>query len=110
MMRKTQSLQVSLDWEDEADLVRLARAAHAIAGPLAALTAASPIEEGHVTGFASRRLGIWEETDPTRTGFSPVSSYEDYVRWALGVPLVFERVGTRHFTAPPWTFGELLAR
>src|SRR5207248_70875 len=29
MMRKTQSLQVSLDWEDEADLVRLARAAHA---------------------------------------------------------------------------------
>jgi glutamate--cysteine ligase len=110
MMKKTQSLQVSLDWEDERDAELLTAAAHAATPVLAALTASSPFEDGRATRELSRRLLAWEATDPARTGFAPASSYRSYVDSALDVPLVFRRERGHYHPAPSWTFRELLRR
>jgi len=94
MMHATASVQASLDYSDEADLVEKMRAALAVTPVVAALFANSSLALGRPSGFVSRRLHIWEHTDPERTGLLPFVfdadfGYARYAEWALDVPMFF---------------------
>lgn len=94
MMKQTATVQVNLDYESEADAMQKMRVATGIGPILNALFANSPISDGKPNGYLSYRGHIWTDTDNTRAGilpfvFSPRAGFEDYVEWALGVPMYF---------------------
>ncbi len=93
MMRATASLQVNLDYVDEADAMEQMRVGLGIAPLTTALAANSPFRESSAHRFASFRAHIWHFTDPDRCGipdlFSPDCSFADYVDFALEIPLLF---------------------
>lgn len=90
MMRLTASLQVCVDLD--ASLLRW-RALN-VAGPaLSAAFAASPLLAGRPTGMCSTRSAVWQELDPTRTGFDGgqlgcdwTAAYEQFALGAAVMP------------------------
>ena len=94
MMKQSASLQVNLDYSDEADCMAKLRIALALSPLFYALFANSPLMDAHPTGFLSTRGEIWSRTDPDRTGllpqiFRPDAGYATYVEYALDVPMYF---------------------
>ena len=94
MMYRTCTVQVNLDFSNEADLVKKFRVSLALQPLATALFASSPFTEGRLNGFKSARSEVWRETDPNRTGmlpfvFEPGMGYERYVDYALDVPMYF---------------------
>ncbi len=94
MMKQTASIQVSLDFTDEADAVQKLRLAMSLAPIFSAMFANSPISGGKPNGFLSRRSHIWSQTAPERTGiiwdvFNPDYTLDNYVEFALKVPMLF---------------------
>jgi len=93
---------VNLDFESEADAMQKMRVATGIGPILNALFANSPISDGKPNGYLSYRGHIWTDTDNSRSGilpfvFNPRSGFEDYVLWALDVPMYFvKRRGHYH--------------
>ncbi len=102
MMTRTCTVQVNLDFSDEADMVRKFRTSLALQPIATALFADSPFTEGKPNGYLSYRSHIWTDTDPDRTGmldfvFEDGFSYERYVDYMLDVPMYFSyRDGTYH--------------
>jgi len=114
MMQRTATIQVSLDFQDEGDMVRKFRLSLALQPIVTALFANSPFSEGKPNGYLSYRSHIWEDTDPARCGmlpfvFEPGMGFERYVQYALDIPMYFvDRAGKlidttgqsfRHFLA-----------
>ncbi len=94
MMYRTATIQVNLDFSDEADMVKKLRVSLALQPIATALFASSPFTEGRPNGFKSLRSEVWRDTDPTRTGMLPFvfedgMGYERYVDYALDVPMYF---------------------
>jgi len=94
MMHATASVQASFDYADEADMVSKMRAALGVTPIVAALYANSSLCCGKASGFISRRMNIWRNTDPDRCGglpfvFEPDFGYARYAEWALDVPMFF---------------------
>ncbi|HEX7074454.1 MAG TPA: glutamate--cysteine ligase [Hyphomicrobiaceae bacterium] len=94
MMYRTCTIQVNLDFGDEADMVKKFRVSLALQPIATALFAASPFKEGKPNGFKSLRSEVWRDTDPNRTGmlpfvFEPGMGFERYTDYALGVPMYF---------------------
>ena len=94
MMTRTCTVQVNLDFSDEADMVRKFRVALALQPVATALFADSPFTEGKPNGFQSWRSHIWTDTDPDRTGmldfvFEDGFGFERYVDYLLDVPMYF---------------------
>ncbi len=94
MMIRTCTVQVNLDFADEADMVKKMRVAIALQPVATALFADSPFTEGKPNGFMSYRSQIWTDTDPDRCGmlpfvFDPGYGFERYVDWMLDVPMYF---------------------
>ncbi len=94
MMYRTATIQVNLDFSDEADMVKKLRVSLALQPIATALFASSPFTEGKPNGFKSMRSEVWRDTDPHRTGmlpfvFEPGMGYERYVDYALDVPMYF---------------------
>ena len=94
MMVRTCTVQVNLDFADEADMVRKFRVSLALQPIATALFAASPFTEGRPNGFQSYRSHIWTDTDPDRCGdlpfvFEDGFGFERYVEYALNVPMYF---------------------
>jgi glutamate--cysteine ligase len=94
MMLRTCTVQVNLDFADEADMVKKFRLSTAIQPVATALFASSPFTEGRANGFNSYRMQIWQDTDPDRSG-SPEFAFDDgfgferYADYALDVPMYF---------------------
>ncbi|PLX83170.1 MAG: gamma-glutamylcysteine synthetase [Desulfuromonas sp.] len=116
MMKQTASLQVNLDFSDEADCIAKLRLSLSLAPLLYALFANSPILEGRPSGFLSTRGEIWSRTDPDRTGLIPPlfeegAGFAAYVDWALDVPMYFiARRGTfLDMTKERFTFRRFMA-
>ena len=87
-------MQVNLDFESEADMVKKFRVGLALQPVTTALFANSPFTEGKPNGFQSMRSHIWTDTDPDRTGMLPFVfedgfGYERYLDYALDVPMYF---------------------
>ena len=94
MMKETASVQVSLDYTSQEDAVEKLRLAMALSPVFTALFANSPIEKGKKSPYLSRRADIWRHTTPERSGvlwkiFETPFTLDDYVEYALNVPLLF---------------------
>jgi glutamate--cysteine ligase len=94
MMLRTCTVQVNLDFESEADMVRKTRMSLALQPIAVALFAASPFVEGKPSGYLSYRSHVWTDVDPDRTGmlpfvFEPGFGFERYVDYMLDVPMYF---------------------
>jgi glutamate--cysteine ligase len=94
MMYRTATIQVNLDFSDEADMVKKFRVSLALQPVVTAIFASSPFVEGRPSGYLSLRSEVWRDTDPARTGMLPFvfeagMSFDRYVDYALGVPMYF---------------------
>ncbi len=94
MMLRTCTVQVNLDFADEADMVRKFRVGLSLQPVAVALFANSPFFEGKPIGYASYRSHVWTDVDPDRCGMLPFVfergfGFERYVDWMLDVPMYF---------------------
>jgi glutamate--cysteine ligase len=94
MMLRTCTVQVNLDFGDEADMVEKLRVSLALQPLATALFANSPFVEGKPSGWLSLRGRVWSDTDPDRTGIPPVAfeegfGFERFAAFALDVPMYF---------------------
>ncbi len=94
MMFRTCTVQVNLDFGDEADMVKKLRVSLALQPVATALFANSPFLEGKPNGFLSYRSHVWTDTDNSRAGMLPFAfedgmGFERYVDYALDVPMYF---------------------
>ena len=94
MMLSTCTVQVNLDFDTEATMVKMFRVALALQPVATALWANSPFKEGKPSGYLSYRSHIWTDTDPDRCGTLPFVfedgfGFERYVDYMLDVPMYF---------------------
>ena len=114
MMMRTCTIQVNLDYQSEADMVKKFRVGLALQPLATALFANSPFTEGKPNGFLSYRSHIWSDTDPGRTGMLPFVfdegfGYERYVDYMLDVPMYFVFREGRYIDAAGQSFRDFLA-
>jgi len=94
MMQSTCTVQVNLDFDSEATMVKMFRVSLALQPIATALFANSPFKNGQPSGYLSYRSHIWTDTDPDRTGnlpfvFEDGFGFERYVDYMLDVPMYF---------------------
>ncbi len=94
MMFRSCTIQVNLDFSDEADMVKKLRTSMALQPIATALFATSPFTEGKPNGYQSFRSQIWTDTDNERAGILPFVfeegfGFEQWVDYALDVPMYF---------------------
>jgi glutamate--cysteine ligase len=95
MMTRTCTVQVNLDYQSEADMVRKTRVSLLLQPLATALFANSPFTEGKENGFLSYRAQVWTDTDNQRSGIPPVMledgfGFERYAAWLVdSVPMYF---------------------
>lgn len=105
MMLRTSTVQVNLDFGDEADMVEKLRVSLALQPLATALFASSPLREGKPSGYRSLRGHVWSDTDPDRTGipglvFEEGFGFERFAEFVLDVPMYFvARDGKLHDVA-----------
>ncbi|HEY2444978.1 MAG TPA: glutamate--cysteine ligase [Rhizomicrobium sp.] len=115
MMFRTCTVQVNLDFADEADMVKKFRVALALQPVATALFANSPFREGKPNGFLSYRSQIWTDVDNDRAGMLPFVfedgfGFERYVDYALDVPMYFVYRDGRYIDVAGKSFRDFLAR
>jgi glutamate--cysteine ligase len=113
MMYRSCTVQVNLDFGDEADMVKKLRVSLALQPIAAALFANSPFTEGKPNGYLSYRSAIWLDTDNARTGMLPFAfedgmGYERYVDYALDVPMYFVRRNKAYIDTSGGSFRDFL--
>lgn len=95
MMTRTCTVQVNLDFESEAHMVRQLRVSLALQPLATALFANSPFTEGKPNGYQSYRAHVWTDTDNQRSGipavmFEPGFGFLRYAEWLVdSVPMYF---------------------
>ena len=113
MMTRTCTVQVNLDYADEADMVRKFRVSLALQPVATALFADSPFTGGRPNGYLSYRSHIWTDTDADRTGmldfvFEDGFGFERYVDYVLDVPMYFSYRDGRYVDASGQSFRDFL--
>ncbi len=114
MMLRTCTIQVNLDYQSEADMVKKFRVGLALQPLATALFANSPFTEGKPNGYLSYRSHIWSDTDPHRTGMLPFVfdddfGYDRYVEYMLDVPMYFVFRDGIYLDAAGLSFRDFLA-
>ncbi len=117
MMRGTASLQVSIDYRNEADALRKLRIAEIIAPILALMCDNTPVFEGRICKGHLARTAVWAGMNQDRVGTVPGSlnpgftfmDYADYIltRGAILVPDADSAQGWRYVAHQ--TFDEVYA-
>ena len=113
MMTRTCTVQVNLDFANEADMVKKFRVSLALQPIATALFADSPFTEGRPNGFLSYRSHIWTDTDPDRTGmldfvFEDGFGFERYTDYLLDVPMYFAYRNGQYIDASGKSFRKFL--
>jgi glutamate--cysteine ligase len=113
MMYRTATIQVNLDFADEADMVMKFRVSLALSPIITAIFAASPFTERKPNGFKSWRSEVWRDTDRGRTGMLPFvfergMGFERYVDYALNVPMYFVYRDGRYIDVAGALFGDFI--
>jgi glutamate--cysteine ligase len=114
MMFRTATVQVNMDFGNEADMVQKLRVGLALQPVATALFANSPFTEGKPNGFQSYRAEVWRDTDPDRTGMLPFAfedgmGFERYVDYALDVPMYFVYRDDHYIDVAGASFRDFLA-
>lgn len=104
MMCRTCASQTNLDYGSPEDLAKKFLIGNRLAPVVTAIFANSPFENGRPSGYKSTRAAAWLETDSDRSGAAPPSfsddfAPEDYVAYALDVPMIFAQRGGRYIGA-----------
>ena len=94
MMKRTATNHFNFDYSSEADAMESLRAVFTLTSLVTALFANSSFSEGAPNGFYSRRLHIWNHTDPARSGLlsdfaEPGKTFQDYLNYVLDIPVIF---------------------
>ena len=113
MMFRTCTIQVNLDFADEADMRRKMQIGMKLQPVATALFANSPFTEGKPNGLVSWRSDVWRDVDNQRSGllpfvFEPGFTYRHYVDWALDVPMYFVMRDGVYHDATDITFRQFL--
>lgn len=114
MMYRTCTVQVNLDFGDEADMARKLRVGFALQPFATALFAHSPFTEGKLNGYESWRGAIWADTDPARTGIPAFAfegagaTFEHWADYALDTPMYFVYREGRYIEALGQSFRDFL--
>ena len=113
MMYRTCTVQVNLDFESEADMVKKMRVAIALQPVSTALFSNSPFFEGKLTNCKSWRSRVWRNLDASRTGtvpfvFEPKFGFERWAEYALDVPMYFVYRDGRYIDALGQSFRDFL--
>jgi glutamate--cysteine ligase len=114
MMLRTCTVQVNLDFADEADMVKKFRVGLALQPVAVGLFANSPFFEGKPSGYLSYRGHVWTDVDPDRTGllpfvFEPGFGYERYVEYMLDMPMYFVYRDGAYIDAAGQSFRDFMA-
>jgi len=114
MMLRTCTVQVNLDYANEADMVKKFRVSLALQPLATALFANSPFKEGKPTGFMSYRSHVWTDTDPGRCGmldfvFEDGFGFERYTDYILDVPMYFVHRGEDYVDLAGRSFRDFMA-
>jgi len=113
MMFRTCTVQVNLDFDSEADMVRKLRVGLALQPIATALFANSPFKEGKPSGYLSYRSTVWTDTDPDRCGMLPFvfeegMGFEAYVDYVLDVPMYFVYRDGKYIDAAGQSFRDFM--
>tara|TARA_R110002020_G_scaffold341690_9_gene556259 strand:- start:1333 stop:2700 length:1368 start_codon:yes stop_codon:yes gene_type:complete len=113
MMFRTCTVQTNLDFSSESDMVKKFRVSLALQPLATALFANSPFKEGKLNGYKSYRSRVWLNTDKDRTGMLPFVfdegfGYEQYVDYALDVPMYFVYRNGEYLNAAGKSFRDFL--
>ncbi len=113
MMYRTATIQVNLDFADEADMVKKMRVGLALQPIATALFANSPFIDGAPNGLRSNRAAVWHDVDLARSGPIPFAfeegfGFDAYAEWALDVPMYFIKRGDTYLEATSATFRDFL--
>jgi glutamate--cysteine ligase len=113
MMLRTCTIQVNLDYTSEADMAKKFRVGLALQPLATSLFANSPFTEAKPNGFLSYRSHIWSDTDGARTGMLPFVfdegfGYDQYLDYALDVPMYFVYRDGRYIDAAGLSFRDFL--
>jgi glutamate--cysteine ligase len=114
MMFRSCTVQSNLDFGSEADMVKKMRVSLALQPIATALFANSPFAEGRTNGFLSYRSHVWTDTDPDRSGMLPFAfeegfGFEQYVDYALDVPMYFVRREGKYIDSSGQSFRDFMA-
>ncbi len=114
MMLRTTTVQVNLDFESEAGMVRKFRVGLALQPISTALFANSPFVDGKPVGYLSYRSQIWTDTDADRCGILPFvfedgMGFERYVDYMLDVPMYFVYRDGTYIDAAGQSFRDFMA-
>jgi glutamate--cysteine ligase len=114
MMTRTCAVQANLDYSTDEDLAKKFLVGNRLAPVATAIFANSPFEDGRPSGYKSTRTLAWLNTDTDRTGIAPpalLDSFtpEDFVSYALEVPMLFAQRNGLYLDAPTGVkFGDFL--
>jgi glutamate--cysteine ligase len=113
MMKRTATVQVNMDFSDEADAADKMRTAMGLTSIVTALFAASPITEGQVNGYKSFRAAVWLDMDEARCGlipsvFEPGFGFAAYAKWAADVPMFFLSRGGKYLPLEGVSFARFM--
>ncbi len=94
MMKQTATDQINLDYTNEETAFEELRVTLAVTSIASAVFAHSAFSEGRPNGYLTRRVQIWKETDPDRSGLlaeflAPGRTFRDYVEYLLEMPMMF---------------------
>ena len=114
MMLRSCTVQVNLDYADEADMRRKFRTSLALQPIATALFANSPFKDGKPSGWLSGRAHVWTDTDNARCGvpscvFDPYFGYEQWIDYILDVPMYFLHRGEDYVDFAGKSFRDYLA-
>ena len=113
MMLRSCTVQVNLDYADEADMRRKFRTSLALQPIATALFANSPFKDGKPSGWLSGRAHVWTDTDNARCGvpscvFDPHFGYEQWIDYILDVPMYFLHRGEDYVDVAGKSFRDYL--
>jgi len=114
MMLRSCTVQVNLDYADEADMRRKFRTSLALQPVATALFANSPFKDGKPSGYLSNRAHVWTDTDNARCGvpacvFDANFGYEQWIDYILDVPMYFLHRGEDYVDVAGKSFRDYLA-
>lgn len=115
MMYRTATIQVNLDFSDEADMRRKLQVSLKLQPLASALFANSPFTDGRPNGELSWRSAVWHDVDNQRGGYQPQMlapdfGFEAYADWVLDLPMYFIIRGGRYIDMTHISFREFMAK
>jgi len=113
MMQSTCTVQVNLDFDSEATMVKMFRISLALQPIATALWANSPFKDGKPSGYLSYRSQIWTDTDPDRCGTIPFVfeegfGFERYIDYMLDLPMYFVYRDGKYIDASGQSFRDFM--